>query len=877
MKKLFICLLMCLCMALPALADRNAPETAGDIRAACTAAMDEGWVICTGDDGQPLFAFSGGEAIAFMTDGARMSLCFFSKTYDVWHEAWRTAEPLFGTEGLIPADLYLSEEDGAVLLELLLHWGENDLSVTARQDFYPGSGNWYVTGHTVLMPTDNWFSPDERLYLTTWHDTPPLLDHFTLSAAAQEPVLIEGNTLLRYPESRTDAHYTVPDGVEIIGDGAFFQNPYLTSITLPESVDYIGAAAFQYCENLQRIDMPERMHSIGQGAFVGTKLTTLRIPLGVKELAPELLMQTPCLTDVYLPGTLDTIAGRDLEEGWDFGDVSDDPALMLHAEHDDGATFARLSGHPYIIESAYRPTSTQTVAQQLELPDDWDGSVLCTDEHGRPMLTYSSDFAFALLSDGGEVYLHCFTRIWDELGWTGCMGGPLFGVDEGLIPHNIWLVDENLTIVLGWGEKSVLLEAAYDVNGWGEWFVTAMELLVPDGSGWSAESRTAYDTPIPLYSYSLVEGEQPAVLIEGNTLLRYPESRTDAHYTVPDGIEIIAPNAFEGNSSLVRVTLPQSVRVIGDEAFAYCQNLRVVDMPATLEALGTSAFECTYVQQLTLPEGLTEIPQWAFCAADLHGTIVIPEGVTDLGDECFCFNATLPDQYLPASLLTMGGESVDEGWGFDFIYGFNHIDPGQEHMTVHAPAGTEAAKFAERSGYPYVIEDARGGTDLSAMTALVQSVLDRELPGAAVCRNESGFPCVSYGADTVFAFATRETDGWYDEWYLCCFRRTGDSLTLLWTNDCLYGSCEIFWPESLIPLDMKLIGDAFTLTLQVGSETALGLTFSGENWLLQKAVTSVWYEPGDGGPNHWLSQLSLPISGGAPLRDFSTVPCDPDE
>ena len=554
MKKLFICLLMCLCMALPALADRNAPETAGDIRAACTAAMDEGWVICTGDNGQPLFTFSGGEAIAFMTDGARMSLCFFSKTYDVWHEAWRTAEPLFGTEGLIPADLYLSEEDGAVLLELLLHWGENDLSVTARQDFYPGSGNWYVTGHTVLMPPDNWFSPDERLYLTTWHDTPPLLDHFTLSTAAQEPVLIEGNTLLRYPESRTDAHYTVPDGVEII-----------------------------------------------------------------------------------------------------------------------------------------------------------------------------------------------------------------------------------------------------------------------------------------------------------------------------------APNAFEGNDALVRVTLPQSVRVISDEAFAYCQNLRVVDMPATLEALGTSAFECTYVQQLTIPEGLTEIPQWAFCAADLHGTIVIPEGVTDLGDECFCFNANLTDLYLPASLLTMGGKSVDEGWGFDFIYGFNHIDPGQEHMTVHAPAGTEAAKFAERSGYPYVIEDARSGTDLSAMTALVQSVLDRELPGAAVCRNESGFPCVSYGADTVFAFATRETDGWYDECYLCCFRRTGDLLSLLWTNDRLYGSCEIFWPESLIPLDMKLIGDAFTLTLQVGSETALDLTFSGENWLLQKAVTSVWYEPGDGGPNHWLSQLSLPVSGGAPLRDFSTVPCEPDE
>lgn len=686
----------------------------------------------------------------------------------------------------------------------------------------------------------------------------------------------DGKTLIEYPTDKTDAHYTVPGGVEVIGDGAFFQNPYIISITLPESIESIGTAAFQYCQSLQHIDMPERMHAIGQGAFVGTKLTTLHIPLGVKDLAPELLMQMPCLTDVYLPCTLDTIAGKELEEAWDFGEVSDDPALMLHAEHDDGAQFARLSGHPYIIESAYLPTSTQAVAQQLELPEDWSASTICTDEHGRPMLTYSSDFAFALMTDGDDTYLHCFDQLWGELGWVWCTGGPLFGVEE-LVPHNIWLVDEKLMFLLGWGEKRVLLEAAYDVNGWGEWYVTAMELLAPSGDGWSAESRTVCDPPIPLYSYSLVGTTQEPVLIEGSTLVRYPESRTDAHYTVPDGVEIIAPNAFEGNGALVRVTMPESVRVIGDEAFAYCYNLRVVDMPQTLESLGESVFECTYVQQLTIPGGLTEIPKWAFCAADLHGIIIIPEGVTDLGDECFCFNANLTDLYLPASLETMGGESVDEGWGFDFIYGFNHIDPGQEHMTVHAPAGTEAAKFAERSGYPYVIEDARGGTDLPAMTALVQAVLDEQLPGAVVCENAYDFPCVSYSAETVFAFATREGSGWYDEWYLCCFSRSGDALTLLWTNDQLYGNEQTFWPDIMIPLDMKLIGESFTLTLQVGGETVIDLTFSGESWSLTHAAASVWYEPGDGGPNHWDTQLALPITDGAPLRTFSTVTWADDE
>jgi len=158
------------------------------------------------------------------------------------------------------------------------------------------------------------------------------------------------------------------------------------------------------------------------------------------------------------------------------------------------------------------------------------------------------------------------------------------------------------------------------------------------------------------------------------------------------------------------------------------------------------------------------------------------------------------------------------------------------------------------------------------MTALVQSALDECLPGAAVCENEYGFPCVSYGTETVFAFARREGSGWYDEWFLCCFDRDGEALTLRFVNDALYGSeWPQFWPERLVPLDMKLIGDHFTLTLQVGEETVIDLTFSGESWNLTHASTSIWHEPGDGSPDYWQPQLMLPITGGAPLAEFSTV------
>lgn len=51
------------------------------------------------------------------------------------------------------------------------------------------------------------------------------------------------NTLIRYPAGKTDASYTVPDGVAIIDEGAF-NCTRLTNITIPYSVTTIGKSAF---------------------------------------------------------------------------------------------------------------------------------------------------------------------------------------------------------------------------------------------------------------------------------------------------------------------------------------------------------------------------------------------------------------------------------------------------------------------------------------------------------------------------------------------------------------------------------------------------------------------------------------------------------
>lgn len=109
------------------------------------------------------------------------------------------------------------------------------------------------------------YIPSERkLYLcdlsfTLEYSKKVVIDGITFSA--------DGKVLIKYPEDKVDEEYIVPEGVEIIGSEAFYDNWYLKHLVLPSSLNEIKNYALR-SSSLSSITWKHFPQSIGNYIFL---------------------------------------------------------------------------------------------------------------------------------------------------------------------------------------------------------------------------------------------------------------------------------------------------------------------------------------------------------------------------------------------------------------------------------------------------------------------------------------------------------------------------------------------------------------------------------------------------------------------------------
>lgn len=128
----------------------------------------------------------------------------------------------------------------------------------------------------------------------------------------------DGKTLVRFPTGKAGA-YTISDGVDAIGDDAFYNCNSLASITMPNSVTKIGDFAFSLCYQLDSVILPSGLTSIGKSAFRDcTSLSSIVIPANVGNIGLYAFGNCPKLSSIkFLGATEPTIGSGALSSGSD--------------------------------------------------------------------------------------------------------------------------------------------------------------------------------------------------------------------------------------------------------------------------------------------------------------------------------------------------------------------------------------------------------------------------------------------------------------------------------------------------------------------------------------------------------------------------------
>lgn len=97
---------------------------------------------------------------------------------------------------------------------------------------------------------------------------------------------------------------TIPEGVTSIGSGAFLHCVSLTEFSLPHSLKHIDDIAFAYCLSLTDIDIPDTVNHIGAGAFGGCYiLKEVNVPENVEILYDCIFMYCFSLEKLIINNT----------------------------------------------------------------------------------------------------------------------------------------------------------------------------------------------------------------------------------------------------------------------------------------------------------------------------------------------------------------------------------------------------------------------------------------------------------------------------------------------------------------------------------------------------------------------------------------------
>ncbi len=421
------------------------------------------------------------------------------------------------------------------------------------------------------------------------------------------------------------------------GGGAFQDCTLLSSVTIPEGMEIIPASMFAGCTALESVTLPQSLTYISNGAFKGTGLKSIVIPDGVLSLGAtqeyeEYTIETSgynyafqnctSLTSVTLPKNLKEIGAGVFNGCTALTEITIPESVgfiggQVGSFENSGIKSLTIKNPNITLYYAFQ---NMKKLEEVKLPDGmkylgvkvFNG---CTSLKEITLPASLVNLETVYLSNNGS--------------WTEASGGGQFSytaLQKIVIPNGVTEIPKEafsnctslVEVVIGDGVESIGQSAFYGctslskvtvgllVETFGntsvfyncdklvEIYNRSLYITVEAGSsdygylGYNA--RNIYTDQLGETMMTVENGFY--VLTEGTdkTLVNYVG--TEKNVVVPEGITVIAKNAFKGNKNLYTIVLPDTLTTIEQNAFEDCYNLYKVTLGTNVKTIEGAFTTC---------------------------------------------------------------------------------------------------------------------------------------------------------------------------------------------------------------------------------------------------------------------------------------------
>ena len=387
---------------------------------------------------------------------------------------------------------------------------------------------------------------------------------------------ISEKIFLKFPGRSPIKHYTVPEGIKIIGYRAFDLCRNLEKIVLPASLEEIESWGFYYNPRLKEINIPERVRKIGEMAFASCpELRSIRIPAGIAEIKSLTFMHCSSLQQVHIPASVTKI-GSCAFQGCMNLKLEDIPPQITHIGDMAFQWCSEIKkvtigkNITYLGENAFPKTTKITIGPGQK--------IFVFDQYG------------VLYNNRDKILLSA------PAGLRGT-----YNVPEGTLKI-----------------AASAFESCRNLS----------EIRLPESvrqiGTWAFKDCTALST-IKLPSHIEEMGAAVFENCSNLTAVKLPSGMREISSSffadciclqkinIPETVTVIGSGAFKNCSSLTVLTLPENLKLIQYGSFRNCSRLQKINIPPAITHIGSHTFaDCTDLREITLSDTIIEIGPWAF-------------------------------------------------------------------------------------------------------------------------------------------------------------------------------------------------------------------------------------------------------------------------